>query len=171
MDDKTKSVSTPLTPHFKLNSSSYPTSQEECDYMVRVLYASVVDSFMYAMVCTRPDIFQAMSMVSRDMHNLGKNHWLAMKWILRYLYGIFDIGLLFKKDCGQQCVGYYDSDFVKNLDKQTTGYVFILSRGPVSWRSIIQSTIALSTTEAIWLKGLLGDLGVIQENIAVFCDN
>ena len=25
--------------------------------------------------------------------------------------------------------------------------------------------------EAIWLKGLLGDLGVIQENIAVFCDN
>ena len=25
--------------------------------------------------------------------------------------------------------------------------------------------------EAIWLKDLLGDLGVIQENIAVFCDN
>ena len=47
----------------------------------------------------------------------------------------------------------------------------------------MQSIIALSTTEAeymaateavkevIWLKGLLGDLGVIQENIAVFCDN
>ncbi|KAH9699706.1 hypothetical protein KPL71_024470 [Citrus sinensis] len=71
------------------------------------------------------------------------------------------------------------------LDKRrsTTGYIFTLSRGPVSWRSILQSTIALSTTEvkymattkavkeAIWLKDLLGDLGVIQENIVVFCDN
>ena len=38
-------------------------------------------------------------------------------------------------------------------------------------RSILQSTITLSTMEAVWLKGLLGDLGVMQENIEVFCDN
>ena len=59
----------------------------------------------------------------------------------------------------------------------------VLAGGPVSWMSILQLTIALSimeakymaTTkivkEAIWVKGLLDDLGVIQENIAVFCDN
>ncbi|KAH9679276.1 hypothetical protein KPL71_026064 [Citrus sinensis] len=160
-------------------------SQEERDYMARVPYASVVGSLMYAMVCTRLDISQAVSMVSRYMHNPGKNQWLAVKWILRYLYGTVDVGLLFKKDCGQQCVGYCDSDFAGDLDKRrsTTGYVFTLGGGPVSWRSILQSTIALSTTEAeymaateavkeaIWLKGLLGDLGVIQENITVFCDN
>ncbi|KAH9783019.1 TTF-type domain-containing protein [Citrus sinensis] len=78
-------------------------------------------------------------------------------------------------DCGQQCVGYCDSDFAGDLDKRrsTTGYIFTLGGGPVSWKSILQSTIALSTTEAeyvaateavkeaIWLKGLLGDLGVI----------
>ncbi|KAH9665312.1 hypothetical protein KPL70_020298 [Citrus sinensis] len=185
MDDKTKPVCTPLAPHFKLSSSSCPRSQEERDYMARVPYASAVGSLMYAMVCTRPDISQAVSMVSRYMHNPGKNQWLAVKWILRYLYGTVDVGLLFKKDCGQQCVGYCDSDFAGDLDKRrsTTGYVFTLGGGPVSWRSILQSTIALSTTEAeymaateavkeaIWLKGLLGDLGVIQENIAVFCDN
>ncbi|KAH9753660.1 hypothetical protein KPL71_015154 [Citrus sinensis] len=144
-----------LAPHFKLNSSSRPTSQEERDYMARVPYASVVGSLMYVM------------------------------WILRYLFGTVDVGLLFKKDCSQQCVGYCDSDFTGDLDKRrsTTGYVFTLGGGPVSWRSILQSTIALSTTEAeymaateavkeaIWLKGLLGDLGVIQENIAVFYDN
>ncbi|KAH9718140.1 hypothetical protein KPL71_022099 [Citrus sinensis] len=160
-------------------------SQEERDYMARVPYASAVGSLMYAMVCTRPDISQAVSMVSRYMHNPGKNQWLAVKWILRYLYETVDVGLLFKKDCGQQCVGYCDSDFAGDLDKRrsTTGYVFTLGGGPVSWRSILQSTIALSTTEAeymattevvkkaIWLKGLLSDLGVIQENIAVFCDN
>ncbi|KAH9699088.1 Integrase catalytic domain-containing protein [Citrus sinensis] len=185
MDDKTKPVCTHLAPHFKLSSSSCPRSQEERDYMARVLYVSAVDSLMYAMVCTRPDISQAVSMVSRYMHNPGKNQWLAVKWILRYLYGTVDVGLLFKNDCGQQCVGYCDSDFVGDLDKRrsTTGYVFTLGGGPVSWRSILQSTVALSTTEAeymaateavkeaIWLKGLLGDLGVIQDNIAVFCDN
>ncbi|KAH9705989.1 hypothetical protein KPL70_012076 [Citrus sinensis] len=185
MDDKTKPVCTPLAPHFKLSSSSCPRSQEECDYMARVPYASVVGSLMYAMVCTRPDISQAVSMVSRYMHNPGKNHWLAVKWILQYLYGTIDVGLLFKKDCGQQCVGYCDSDFTGDLDKRrsTMGYVFTLGGGSISWRSILQSTIALSTTEAeymaateavkeaIWLKGLLGDLRVIQENIVVFCDN
>ncbi|KAH9672469.1 hypothetical protein KPL70_017737 [Citrus sinensis] len=149
MDDKTKPVCTPLTPYFKLSSSSCPKSQKECDYMARVPDASAVGSLMYAM--------------------------LAVKWLLRYLYGTVDVGLLFKKDCVQQCVRYCDSDFAGDLDKRrsTTGYVFILGGGLVSWRLILQSTIALSTTEAeymaatkavkevIWLKGLLGDLGVI----------
>ncbi|KAH9726277.1 Integrase catalytic domain-containing protein [Citrus sinensis] len=151
MDDKTKLVCTPLAPHFKLRSSSCPKSQEEGDYMARVLYASVVGSLMYAMVCTRPDISQAVSMVSRYMHNPGKNQWLEVKWILRYLYGTVDVGLLFKKDCGQQCVGYCDSDFAGDLDKRrsTTGYVFTLGGDPVN--SILQSTIALSTTKAEYM--------------------
>ncbi|KAH9751443.1 hypothetical protein KPL71_014298 [Citrus sinensis] len=117
MDDKTKPICTPLAPHFKLNSSSCPRSQEERDYMARVPYASVVGSLMYSMVCTRPDISQAVSMVSKYMHNPGKNHWLMVKWILQYLYGTVDVGLLFKKDCGQQCVEYCDCDFVGDLDK------------------------------------------------------
>ena len=50
MDDKTKPVCTPLASHFKLSSSSCPTSQEERDYMARVPYASVDGSLMYAMV-------------------------------------------------------------------------------------------------------------------------
>ena len=115
IDDKTKPASTPLAPHFKLSSSSCPTSQEELDYMFCVPSASVVGSLMYAMVCTRPDISQVVSMVSRYMHNLRKNHWFAMKWILQYLYGTVDVGGLFKKDCGQSCVGYCDSDFAGDL--------------------------------------------------------
>ena len=133
----------------------------------------------------KADKSQAVSIVNKYMHNPGKNQWLAIKWILRYLYGTIDVRLLFKKDCGQQCVGYCDSDFAGDLDKRksTTGYIFTLGGGPVSWTSILQSTIALSTIEVeymaateavkevIWLKGLLCDLGVIQETIAIFCDN
>ena len=128
---------------------------------------------MYAMV--RPDISQAVSMVSRYIYNPGKNQWLAVKWILRYLYGTVDVGLLFKKDCDQQCIRYCDSNFARDLDKRrsTTGYVFTLGGGSISWRLILQSTIALSTTEeeymaatdavkeAIWFKDLLRYLGVI----------
>ena len=153
--------------------------------MARVPYANVVGSFMYVMVCTRLDISQAISMVSRYKYNPGKDHQLAVKQILLYLYGTIDVGLLFKKNCSQQCVKYCDYDFAGNLNKRrlTTGYVFTLGGGSVSWRSILQSTITMSTTEAeymatteavkevIQLKGLLGDLGVIHENITVFYDN
>ena len=75
-----------------------------------------------------------------------------MKWILRYIKGIIDVGLVFEKNSTgkQDCIGYVDSDYASDLDKlrSITGYVFILSQAPVSWRSILQSTVALSTTEA-----------------------
>ena len=49
--------------------------------MVRVPYASVVGSLMYAMLCTRPDICFAVGMVSRYQSNLGPVHWQAVKRI------------------------------------------------------------------------------------------
>lgn len=187
ISESTKSVSTPLAPHFKLNATMSPKSEEERKYMAQVPYANAVGSLMYAMVCTRPDISHAVSMVSRYMHAPGKGHWYAVKWILRYIYGTVDVGLEFSKDVNnnQPCVGYVDSDYAGDLDKRrsTTGYVFTLAGGPVSWRSILQSTVALSTTEAeymavteafkeaIWLQGLLDDLGVVQEQIPVHCDS
>ena len=64
-----KFVSTPLAPYFKLNAIVSPTSIEECEYMTRVPYASAVSNLMYAMMCTRPDLSQAVSMVSRYMHD------------------------------------------------------------------------------------------------------
>jgi len=50
---------------------------------------------MYVMVCTRPDLAYVVSIVSRFMHNPGKAHWEAVKWILRYLKGSPDLGLVF----------------------------------------------------------------------------
>lgn len=64
--------------------------------MSTVPYASVVGSLMYTMVCTMPDITQAVSMVSRYMHDLGKSNWHAVKWILRHLKGSSDVGLQFE---------------------------------------------------------------------------
>lgn len=187
MDKNTKPVSTPLAHHFKLSALMSPRTDKEREYMAQVPYACAVGSLMYAMVCTRPDISQAVSIVSRYMHDPGKMHWQAVKWILRYILGTVDVGLMFERDdqFGRHVVGYVDSDYAGDLDKRrsTSGYVFTLARGPVSWRSTLQSTVALSTTEAeymavteavreaIWLHGLLEDLGLIQKHVDVYCDS
>jgi len=57
------------------------------DYMFKVPYASTIGSLMYAMVCTMPNIAHAMRVVSRYMSYPGKKHWMAVKWIIRYLRG------------------------------------------------------------------------------------
>jgi hypothetical protein len=53
---------------------------------------------MYAIICTRPDSAHVVSVVSRFMHNPGKEHWNAVKWNLRYLKGTSHFGLLFDKN-------------------------------------------------------------------------
>ena len=81
--DNYKPVSTPLAAYFRLFAECCPQSEEDIDRMSNVPYSSVVGSLMYAMVCTRPDVSHAVSVVSRYMHNPGKDHWEAVKWILR----------------------------------------------------------------------------------------
>ena len=93
-----KSVSTLLAPHFKLSVTMSPKTVEEHEYMTHVPYSSVVGSLMYAMVCTRSDLSQAVSMVSRYMHDPRQGHWEAVKWILWYIKGTIDVGLVFEKD-------------------------------------------------------------------------
>ena len=98
--------------------------------MSKTPYASAVGSLMYAMVCTRPDLSQAVSMVSRYMHDPGVGYWDVVKWILRYIRGTLNVGLVYERDTtgGQLCIGYVDSDYTENLDKcrSTTRYVFTL---------------------------------------------
>ena len=90
-----------------------PKSVQEREYMTHVPYANAVGSLMYAMVCTRPDLSQAVSMVSRYMHDPEQGHWEAVKWILRYIKGTINVGMVFEKDSTgkQDCIGYVDSDY------------------------------------------------------------
>eukprot|EP00253_Pinus_taeda_P034861 PITA_34861 len=140
-----KPVSFPLASHFNLSSCLCPNTDEEKDYISRIPYANVVGCLMYAMVCTRPDISHAVGVVSR----------------------------------------YVDSDFAGDFDKRrsTSGYVFTLAGGAISWMSKLQNIVAFSTTEAeyiaasdackeaIWLKGLFGEFGRLQDTIKLFCDS
>ncbi|KFK23216.1 hypothetical protein AALP_AAs44667U000300 [Arabis alpina] len=147
--------------------------------MAQVPYASAVRCLMYAIVCTTPDLAQAVSQVSKYMSNPGRDHWNAVKWILRYLKGTTEYGLRFGD---QKCVavlGYVDSDYAGDLDnrRSTIGYVFTPAAGPVSWRSVLQDVVAMSTTEAeymamgetakeaLWIQGLVVKLSVEQGGV------
>ncbi|GJX41528.1 retrovirus-related pol polyprotein from transposon TNT 1-94, partial [Tanacetum coccineum] len=90
--DKTKVVSSPLTPNFKLIDKDCPSSKKNIENMDRVPYASAVGSLMYAMVCTRPDLAHAVGVVSREA--LGSYSDLAenkdnMKSTSGYLMTVF----------------------------------------------------------------------------------
>ena len=179
-----KPVSTPLANHFKLSKSMCPSSREGRDEMATVPYSSAVGSLMYAMVCTRPDIAHAVGVVSRFLSNPGKEHWEAVKWILRYLKGTSDLCLCFG---GSKPVleGFTDSDMAGDLDdrKSTSGFLFTFAGGAVSWQSRLQKCVALSTTEAeyiaateagkemLWMQRFLQELGLKQDEFVVHCDS
>jgi hypothetical protein len=62
---ESKSVKVPIPIGVKLSADQCPKTQEEEEDMSHVSYASAVDSLMYAMVCTRPDIAHAVGVLSR----------------------------------------------------------------------------------------------------------
>lgn len=121
------------------------------------------------------------------MANPAKDHWRVVKWILRYFKGTLNYGLL----CGgirqnqSLAVGYVDSDYTGDLDnrRSLTGYIFTINNCTISWKSALQSVVALSTTEAeyttiaeankeaILLKGMVKELGNHQSSVKVFCDS
>ena len=177
----------PFSHGIHLSKDQGPKTPEERERMENVPYASAVGSLMYAMVCTRPDIAFAVGMVSRFQSNPGEPHWTAVKNILKYLRRTRDYVLCYQSD-KLSPLGYADSDFQSSLEsrKSTSGYVFTLGGGAVSWRSVKQKCVADSTMEAeyvaateaakeaVWLKNFLLELGVVptaESPITLYCDN
>ena len=103
---------------------------------------------MYAMLCTRPDIYYAVGMVSRYQSDHGEEHWTAVKHIFNYLRRTRDYMLIYQ-DESLLPIGYTNSDFQSHIEsmKFTSGYVFTLGGGAICWKSVKQSSIADSTME------------------------
>ena len=78
-------------------SKQCPQSPVEEEVMSRVPYASTMGSLMYTMLCIKPDLAYVVSIISRFMSNLGKQHWEAVKWVLRYLRRTVRLGLVFQR--------------------------------------------------------------------------
>ncbi|CAM8959013.1 unnamed protein product [Rhodiola kirilowii] len=182
-----KSVSIPVASHFKVSKDQEPQDDQERDQMKNVPYSNAVGCLIYAMVCTRPDIAHGVSLVCRHMANPGRSHWQVVKWLLRYIKGTLDRGLLFGGDqlTSEIVEGFVDSDYAGSVDtrKSQTGLVFMVFGTAVSWKANLQKVVALSTTEAefmaiteavkeaLWLKGIMAELGHGQECVKVHSDS
>ncbi|XP_070020344.1 secreted RxLR effector protein 161-like [Nicotiana sylvestris] len=159
-----RSARTPIDlNHHLIKNKGENTSQLE--------YARVLGSLMYIMNCTRPDIACAISKLSRFTSNPNKHHWVAMKRVLRYLEYTQDYALHYNK-YPAVIEGYSDANWITGSTetKSTSGYVFTVGGGAVSWKSSKQTCITRSIMEsefialdkageeAEWLRNFLEDI-------------
>jgi hypothetical protein len=179
----------PIPIGIKLSTYQCPMTQEEEEDMSHVLHASAVGSLMYAMVCTRLDIAHEVGVLSRYKSKPGKEHWTTIKRVFMYLCGTTNYGLCYKGRPGLDRVvdihGFVDANWVGDLDhrRSTSGYVFNLFGGAISWMRKSQVAVALSTIEveymaathaskeAVWLQRLCSGIGLVQQVVRLYCDS
>jgi hypothetical protein len=156
---------TPMEERLKL---SHDSTTEEVD---ATQYWRLVGSLRY-LTHTRPDLAFSVGYVSQFMQRPTTEHQQAVKRIIRYVEGTLDDGLYYSRCPGEaHIVGYNDSDHAGdiNTSKSTSGILFF-SKCLVSWQSVKQQVVTLSSceaeyiaastasTQALWLVRLLGDL-------------
>ncbi|XP_075504397.1 secreted RxLR effector protein 161-like [Primulina tabacum] len=173
-------IKTPVDPslHHSKNKGE-PISQLE--------YSKIIGSLMYLMNCTRPDIAYAVNKLSRFTNNPGNDHWKALIRVLKYLRYTLNYVLQYTR-FPAVLEGYSDANWISdtNDSKSTSGYVFTIGGGAISWKSSKQTCIARSTMEsefialdkageeAEWLRNFLEEIPCWNKpvsSIIIHCDS
>jgi hypothetical protein len=157
---------TPMEERLKLSRGS---TTEEVDAMQ---YRRLVGSLRY-LAHTQSDLAFSIGYVSRFMQRPTTEHQQAVKRIIHYVVGTLDHSLYYPRCPGEaHLVGYSDRDHASDIDtsKSTSGILFFFGKCLVSWQSVKQQLVALSSCEAeyiaastaltqtLWLVRLLSDL-------------
>jgi hypothetical protein len=174
-----KSSLTPYDPSVLLRKNEKATKDQ-------LRYSQIIGSLMYLACATRPDISFAVCKLSRFVANPGDDHWHALERVMRYLKGTMSYGIHYT-GYPRGLEGYSDSNWISDAKmKATSGYVFTLGGGAVSWKSCKQTiltrstmeaeltTLDTATVEAEWLRELLMDLPMVEKPIPAIlmnCDN
>jgi hypothetical protein len=160
-------ISTPALPNEHLEKLTSP----EIDVKS---YQSAIGALMYPMLGTRPDLAYTVAALGRHAANPGDDHQRALDRAFRYLRATSNKQLVFQRGNpgGTVLHGFVDADWASDVNdrKSTSGFVFMLGGGAISWSSKKQQSVALSSTEAeyiagahaakeaVWLRRLLTDL-------------
>src|SRR5665647_2640866 len=180
--DECKSVSHPgaqeeLVTTTDDNAAAAHSTQLDQTELRAFPYRRAIGLLMYLSNTSRPDITNAVNLVSRFVERPNLSHVRAVKQILRYLSGTRQHGLLFAWDARDdptsplELVGYADANWAGCLEirRSTTGTIITLGGSIVDWASKRQKTAALSSCEAEymsvastlqsikWLQSILGE--------------
>ncbi|KAJ5501111.1 Reverse transcriptase RNA-dependent DNA polymerase [Penicillium freii] len=157
-----------------LNPSPTPATPDTCK-----LYQEKVGKIIWLMVTTRADISYAAIQLAKHARNPGQQHEQALKRLFRYLPPGFSPDLTPDRSSStgydrcissstgyDRCIssqqlqlhGYCDTDYVgphSTNGLSTSGFVFHLAGGPISWASKKQACVALSSTESEYIAQAL----------------
>ena len=113
-------------------------------------YRAVLGSVMWGQLATRPDLSFSVSLLARFQANPGIEHWRALVHVVGYVKNTIDYGLTYSRDFDISPTAFVDADYggCKDTRRSTSGYVFTMAGGAVTWSSKRQATVALSTVEA-----------------------
>ncbi len=148
-------------------------------------YQSKTGSIMWPSLGSRPDISYSAGFLGRANASPTTAHSTAQKRVLRYLNGTKDYGIFYNTNSTEGLVGYSDSDYAGNTSdrKSTTGIVFTMLGGAISWSSSKQKTVSTSTVqaeytamsssvkEALWIKQLLEELSFTCGTVSIRADS
>ena len=167
----------------------------DANYMKGKDYRGLVGSLLYLTMGTRPDICFSVKELSRVLDSPGKEAWEAGQRLLEYVKNTHHYAIRYTAPTEGSALdfqisglmhAYSDADWAGQIDdrRSTSGYVFFVAGGPVSWQSKTQKSVALSTAEAeymalsdaakeaIHLRALLLSIGMESNKpITIFEDN
>jgi hypothetical protein len=105
-------VSSPLEPGMKYTENMCPKSAEEREAMSDVPYLNLLGELIYIAYATRPDIAASIGILAQFSKSPGRDHWLGLKRVLRYLKGTMDYALTYTASLGtKEIIGFSDSDY------------------------------------------------------------
>ena len=149
-----KPVSTPMQPGVNFNKDQCPKTDAERLEMSSTPYLQAIGSLLWLVQTCRPDIAIAVNVLSRFASNPGKIHWAGVKWLLRYLAGTANLGIIY----GRKVDGIPHAPLTASCDASwadcketrasTSGHVIMSCGGPISWSSRKMKVQALSSMEA-----------------------
>ena len=119
-------------------------------YIDLKLFQELIGSFNHLTIFSHPDISYTISTLSQFLQDPTEIHMTAVRHILRYLKGTSHFCITYGTCKELRILGFSDSNWGGNLNdrKSTTGYLYMINNGLVSWTSHKQSTVAVSTLEA-----------------------
>jgi hypothetical protein len=143
-------------------------------------YSSIIGMLIYLCTNTRPDISFSVSQVAKYSKEPKQSHATAVKTIIRYLKRTPDKGMYIKFTEKLDLLNYVHADFAglfgheqdprnPNSVRSRCGYLILLGGVPLFWKSVLMTTICLSTLESEYqalslsLKQVIGFPLLIQE--------